>query len=157
MLNKNIEKIIIPPIKCQGIKTKLINHINENINWNNNGYWIEPFLGSGVVLFNICPKKAIVSDKNIHIINFYKSIQTNEITPQIVREFLEEHGEKLRQIGEDYYYEKRQEFNKTNNTLLFLFLNRSCFNGMMRFNSKGEFNVPFCRKYAINSKTYKNV
>ena len=149
-----INKIIIPPIKCQGIKTKLINHINENIEWNDNGCWIEPFLGSGVVLFNICPPKAIVSDTNNHIIDFYKAIQSNTITPQITRDFLEVNGEKLKQLGEDYYYEKRQEFNKTKDSLLFLFLNRSCFNGMMRFNNKGEFNVPFCRKPQRFDKTY---
>ena len=154
MSYKTIKKIIIPPIKCQGIKTKLINHINENIDWQEDGYWIEPFLGSGVVLFNICPKKAIVSDTNIHIINFYKAIQSKEITPQIIRNFLEDNGEKLKQFGEEFYYEKRKEFNKTNDSLLFLFLNRSCFNGMMRFNNKGEFNVPFCRKPQRFDKAY---
>lgn len=52
----------------------------------------------------------------------------------------------LSRHGEDYYYEVRNRFNQNHSPLDFLFLNRACFNGMMRFNSKGNFNVPFCRK-----------
>lgn len=146
MLPKIIYHVKIPPIKCQGIKSKLINFITSNVSWNDNGCWIEPFLGSGVVLFNVNPERAIVSDKNPHLINFYKSIQEKKITPSIVRAFLESEGEKLLERGEDHYYEVRERFNQYGNSLDFLFLNRSCFNGMMRFNKKGFFNVPFCRK-----------
>jgi DNA adenine methylase len=67
-----ISKISVPPIKCQGIKTKLIPFIAENIEWNGKGKWIEPFLGSGVVLFNIQPDIALISDTNKHIIELYK-------------------------------------------------------------------------------------
>ena len=108
--------------------------------------YIEPFLGSGEVLFNINPDYALVSDNNIHIIAFFKALQDRIITPNIIREFLEVHGEKLQKQGKEYYYEMRTEFNRTHNPLYFLFVNRSCFNGVMRFNNKGEFNVPFCNK-----------
>ena len=63
-------KVKTPPIKCQGIKTKIIPHIIENLDWSGGGRWIEPFLGSGVVLFNIKPDRALVNDINPHIINF---------------------------------------------------------------------------------------
>ena len=146
--------MIVTPIKIQGKKTKLVPYIIENTNLSNETIWIEPFLGSGEVLFNINPQKAVVSDTNKLIIDFYQKIQTKEITSSIVRIFLEEHGKKLQEGGEEYYYEMRDKFNKTLDPLYFLFLNRSCFNGMIRFNSKNEFNVPFCKKDNRFSKSY---
>lgn len=146
LLPKHIENVIVPPIKCQGIKTKLVNFIANNVVWDGEGRWIEPFLGSGVVLFNIQPERALISDKNEHIINFYKGIQSGYINPISVREFLEYHGKRLNSIGEDYYYQMRDEFNRTKDPLHFLFLSRACFNGVMRFSKKGKFNVPFCKK-----------
>ena len=139
-------QIKVPPIKTQGIKTKLVRFISENLDWSGKGKWVEPFLGSGVVLFNISPKKALATESNIHIINLYKSIQNNEITSIQVKKFLECEGLKLEKQGDSYYYKVRDRFNDNNDPLDFLFLNRSCFNGLMRFNSKGKFNVPFCKK-----------
>lgn len=137
---------MIPPIKCQGIKTKLTGFILENVQWSGEGKWIEPFLGSGVVLFSAQPKRAIACDINPHIIAFYQKISDGSLTPGLVREHLTREGRKLLREGEDYYYEVRDRFNKSGDSLDFLFLNRACFNGVMRFNRKGEFNVPFCRK-----------
>ncbi len=146
-LPKNINHLIVPPIKCQGIKTKLVQFIASNILWDGSGRWIEPFLGSGVVLFNIRPKRALVSDTNKHIIRFYKDIQSGKINEIIVKEYLQEHGVKLYQQGKEYYYKLRSNFNEDDgDSLLFLFLNRASFNGLMRFNSKGFFNVPFNHK-----------
>lgn len=148
--------MLIPPIKCQGIKTKIIPFIKEKISekLNDDAYWIEPFLGSGVVAFNIAPKNAILNDKNQYIISLYKGIQSGNITSETVRQFLEFHGEKLKIIGEPYYKEMRKKLFDTNDPLIFLFLNRSDFNGMIRFNKKGEFNVPFCQKPGRFSKAY---
>ena len=143
----------IPPIKIQGIKTKLVRFISENIKWSG-GRWVEPFLGSGVVLFNMAPKKALATDSNPHIISIYQSIQNGKITGDKVRTFLEYEGKKLEKNGESHYYEIRDRFNEGNEPLDFLFLNRACFNGLMRFNSKGKFNVPFCKKPTRFSKSY---
>lgn len=145
-LPKKIGKIRVSPIKCQGIKTKLVPFIAENVKWNGEGRWIEPFLGSGVVAFNIAPKRAILSDYNEYIIDFFASIQDGSITPEIAKKFLLKSGEILSKQGEEYYYEIRTRFNYDHNPLDLLFLNRACFNGVMRFNSKGKYNVPFCRK-----------
>lgn len=135
-----------PPIKSQGIKTKLTPFIMSNIQWEGNGRWIEPFLGSGAVLFNAQPEKAFVSDTNKHIISIYQSIQNGKMNPLSLREFLEKEGAKLESIGEPYYYEVRERFNCFGNPFDFVFLNRASFNGVVRFNSKGGFNVPFCKK-----------
>ena len=96
--------------------------------------WVEPFMGSGVVGFNVAPKTAVFADTNPHIIAFYNQIKEGEITACRVREFLEREGEILSQNGDVYYYEVRDRFNKNHAPLDFLFLNRSCFNGMIRFN-----------------------
>lgn len=141
-----MKKIFVPPIKSQGIKTKLVDWINNTLQDVEYDRWVEPFMGTGSVAFNIRPKKALLCDSNPHIINFYKSLQNNEINSNIVRSFLIEEGDKLLESNGDYYYEVRDRFNKNKKPLDFLFLSRSCFNGMMRFNRKGGFNVPFCKK-----------
>ena len=146
--------VTIPPIKCQGIKTKLIPLIINNVNTSNIDTWIEPFMGSGVVALNVAPQKAILADKNQSIIDLYTGIQKHTITPENVRSFLEYHGEKLSINGEEYYKLIRSEYNKDKDPLKFLFLNRADFNGMIRFNRKGEFNVPFCKKNNRFSKSY---
>ncbi len=144
------QKVIVPPIKCQGIKTKLVPFIMQSIVWDGKGRWVEPFLGSGVVLFNVNPRNALIADTNPHIIAFYKGIYDGSITPALVRHHLETEGELLlktyRTDRESHYYVIRERFNKNGDPLDFLFLSRSCFNGMIRFNKFGKFNVPFCRK-----------
>ena len=144
-LPKNIQKVVIPPIKSQGIKTKLVRFISSNISWDGKGRWIEPFLGSGVVLFNVQPKRALVNDINPHIIRLYQMLYDGDLLPEEVRAYLLSEGKKLSSYGEEYYYLVRERFNKTGDPLDFIFLNRACFNGLIRFNNKGEFNVPFCR------------
>lgn len=146
--------ILIPPIKCQGIKTKLVPFILENVRFNPNGLWIEPFVGTGVVAFNVAPDRALLNDKNQYIISLYKGIQEKKITSQIVRDFLEYHGAFLEKYGGEYYLEMRNIFNDNGDPLYFLFLNRSDFNGMIRFNRKGKFNVPFCQKPNRFAKAY---
>lgn len=72
----------------------------------------------------------------------------------MVREFLEYHGSILERHGGEYYKEMRDTFNKNGDPLYFLFLNRADFNGMIRFNRQGKFNVPFCQKPNRFSKAY---
>ncbi|MDH5730026.1 MAG: Dam family site-specific DNA-(adenine-N6)-methyltransferase [Gammaproteobacteria bacterium] len=139
-------KVNVPPIKSQGIKTKLVPWINSIIPHDFEGLWIEPFMGTGVVAFNLAPSHALLCDTNPHLINFYKSLADHSITPEIVRDFLNKEGSKLLEKGESHYYDIRERFNKNHSPLDFLFLNRAGFNGMIRFNRKGEFNIPFCRK-----------
>lgn len=139
-------KVIVPPIKCQGIKTKLVPLIAEMVLPRPDGQWIEPFMGSGVVGFNLAPKRASFSDTNPHLIAFYSEVQAERITSSLVREFLSDEGSTLAAKGDEHYYAIRKRFNEESSSLDFLFLNRACFNGVMRFNRKGGFNVPFCRK-----------
>lgn len=144
----------VPPIKCQGIKTKLVEWIKDHSSLDKNGAWIEPFMGSGVVGFNMRPGRAVFADLNPHIINFYNAVKQGEITAGIAKEFLGKEGARLQAKGEEHYYEIRERFNEKGNPLDMLFLNRACFNGVMRFNKKGGFNVPFGHKPGRFSKSY---
>ena len=136
----------VPPIKSQGIKTKLVPWVKSVVPHGFDGTWIEPFMGTGAVAFNIAPANALLCDTNPHLVNFYSSLASGEITSGIVRDYLAEEGKLLLEKGEDHYYEVRDRFNLHHSPLDFLFLNRAGFNGMIRFNRKGEFNIPFCRK-----------
>lgn len=148
------DSVLIPPLKIQGIKTKIVPAIRENIKYGDDICWVEPFMGSGAVGFNVAPKRAIFADTNPCIIDFYRALQRGEIDPYIVRRHLESEGQKLRLYDGEYYYEVRDRFNKEKNPLDFLFLNRACFNGMVRFNRLNEFNVPYGHKPNRFTKAY---
>ena len=118
--------------------------------------WVEPFLGSGVVAFN-CPgriKKVIVNDINPHIIKFYKGVADGTINPDRIREVFDIHNQNLLKDGYDYYNQIKDRFNQSFDTMDFLFLTRTGFNGVMRFNNSGKWNVPFCK---LNNRLSKNV
>lgn len=149
-----IMKVGVPPIKSQGIKTKLVPWIKSIVPSNFDGAWIEPFMGTGAVAFNVAPRRAILCDTNPHLINFYSGIASGEITPEVVKEYLEREGATLLSKGEDHYYFVRDRFNSEHSPLDFLFLNRAGFNGMIRFNRKGGFNIPFCRKPQRFAQSY---
>lgn len=150
-------RVIVPPIKSQGIKTKLVPWIME-IAPKVSGKWIEPFLGTGVVAFNSGYKKAILNDTNPHIINFYKGIQDKTITAPLIKQYLEREGELLSKAennGYEHYLKVRTRFNSGEfSPYDFIFLSRAGFNGMIRFGSKGNWNIPFCKKPDRFSKAY---
>ena len=148
------EKIYVPPIKIQGIKTKLVPLIKQSVVMEADSVWIEPFMGSGVVGFNIEPHRAVFADTNPHIIEFYNRIKSGAITHYTVRAFLENEGRLLEQGDDEYYYAVRTRFNNEYNPLDFLFLNRACFNGMIRFNKDYAFNVPYGHKPQRFTKAY---
>ena len=111
-------RVIVPPIKSQGIKTKLVPWLMElapKVEGNRtNARWIEPFLGTGVVAFNSGYKNAILNDTNPHIINFYKGIQQKEITAPLMKQYLEQEGEFLSKAdnnGYEHYLKVRSRFN----------------------------------------------
>lgn len=149
-----IEKIYVPPIKIQGIKTKLVELISDNIYMNEDSIWYEPFMGSGVVGINLAPRRAVFSDTNPHTIALYNAIKAGKITSYSVREYLEYEGAQLAQKDDEHYYYIRDRFNEKHDPLDFLFLNRSCFNGMIRFNRYYKFNVPYGHKPERFAKAY---
>lgn len=93
--------------------------------------------------------RRIVGDSNPHIISFYKRVQDGTVTPVTMREYLQNEGALLEQSGDngyDHYRLVKDRFNESHSPFDFIFLSRTGFNGMMRFNRKGEWNIPSCKK-----------
>lgn len=111
-------------------------------------------MGSGAVAFGIAPRKTLLADSNPHIVNFYRALADGYVTAAGVRRHLEREGALLSRTEGEHYYSVRERFNKTAAPLDFLFLNRACFNGLIRFNRSGGFNVPFCRKPERFARAY---
>ena len=148
-----------PFIKWVGGKGQLLSEINKlypvELGKNINKY-AEIFVGGGAVLFDILSKykldEVYISDKNLELINTYKSIRDNvDILIKSLKEMEEQYIPLNNEDRKIYYYEKREEYNslkinsEVNNiekAILFIFLNKTCFNGLYRVNKKGEFNVP---------------
>lgn len=147
-----------PFLKWAGGKTQLLTEIKARLPEpvkSGKFIYVEPFVGSGAVLFWMLDnfpnmEKAVINDVNSDLINTYKTIK-NE--PQNLIEILKALQSEFHALQTDeekrkaYYYEKRELYNtrnseKTIQAALFIFLNRTCFNGLYRVNSKNLFNVP---------------
>lgn len=140
--------ILKPFLRYQGNKFKLIPWLHEYIKFDKDTQsWIEPFLGSGSVLFNFQPIAAVASDINPHIISTLKIINNKRHLDEFFVE-LEDKANKLLEHKVDFFYQERENFNKQFNAASFILLNISCFNGICRYNSKGEFNASFCKNEA---------
>lgn len=147
-----------PFLKWAGGKTQLIEQIKEQLPNNieaNQFTYIEPFVGSGAVLFWILEQypnmeRAIINDINQDLTNSYLTIKHNvQELIQILKKWETEYHNiaESQEAKKKYYYEKRSLFNtrnseQTTQSALFIFLNRTCFNGLYRVNRKNEFNVP---------------
>ncbi len=147
-----------PFLKWAGGKTQLINDIEKALPKefiNQKFTYIEPFVGSGAILFwilNNFPnvEKAVINDINADLTNAYKVIASNlKELIAVLTEFQKEYHtiDLQTEIKKEYYTEKRTLFNKRSTDLvtqaaLFIFLNRTCFNGLFRVNKSNGFNVP---------------
>jgi DNA adenine methylase len=133
-------------IKWAGGKKQLLPEIEKRIPNKFNNYF-EPFVGGGAVMFLVAsklnPKKIIISDINKELIITYKIVKER---PNELIELLKKHK---KNHDKNYYYEIRELGNNPENNLSdleiagrFIYLNKTCFNGLYRVNSKGSFNVP---------------
>ncbi|HGN0533959.1 TPA: adenine-specific DNA-methyltransferase [Providencia stuartii] len=106
---------------------------------------IEPFVGAGSVFLNTSYDAYVLADINSDLINLYNTVKyrTDSFIGEVREIFTPEFN------TAEQYYIKRQEFNQSTDpikrSVLFLYLNRHCYNGLCRYNSRGEFNVPFGR------------
>lgn len=152
------DRIAKPFLKWAGGKTQLINDIEKALPKDiskDKFTYIEPFVGSGAVLFwmlNNFPnlQKAVINDINEDLINTYKTIASRPKELISILQILQDefHGlEGKDEEKKEYYYSKRELYNKrkeeqSGQAALFIFLNRTCFNGLYRVNRKNEYNVP---------------
>lgn len=149
-----------PIIKWVGGKTQLLEQVKERLPVNFNKYshqtYYEPFAGGLAVLLELMPSSAIVNDINPELTNMYLQVKYNVSKVIKFLSILDKQHEEWSE-PKDYYYLVRSTFNKElgSNTAeqaaRFIYLNKHCFNGLYRVNSKGEFNVPFNGKLSGKS------
>ena len=138
------------------------------------GRYVEPFLGGGALFFHLEPRQAIINDINSKLMEFYRGVRNNYIN---LRKELDEiemqytsnrkdfealkvllPNERVEDKNEELYYELRDMFNgiiekKYSDALLYYYINKTAYSGMIRYNARGEFNVPFGRYQHLNTKS----
>lgn len=136
------EKIPQPFLKWAGGKRQLLPEIRKYIPETFHTYY-EPFVGAGAVLFDLQPQKAVINDINAELVNVYYAIKDN------VNELIEDL--KKHENDKDYFYDIRnldrtteyEKLSRVKKASRIIYLNKTCFNGLFRVNSRGQFNVPF--------------
>ena len=160
-------------LKWAGGKTQLIQEIETNLPrqvMSGKFTYIEPFVGGGAILFWMINEfsnleKVVINDINTDLINAYRTIAARPKELISILKTLEEEYHSLvnnQEKKKEYFYKKRKLFNErkieeSGQAALFIFLNRTCFNGLYRVNRKNEFNVPMgsykqpmiCRRLCI--------
>ena len=126
-----------PFLKWPGGKRWFVSNYHQIFPQEYNAYF-EPFLGGGSAFFYLMPQQATISDINRDLINTYRVMARN---PRQLRALLEEHQENH---NAEHYYNVRNAVpvDTISRAARFLYLNRTCFNGMYRVNRNGDFNVP---------------
>lgn len=161
-----------PMIKYRGGKSKEIVHFINNMPKKYTRY-IEPFLGGGALYFYLQPKKAIINDINYKLYSFYKEMQEKYPEARIQLDKLQKEYEENQKVyeklkiknpnehienkNEALYYLMRDAFNHKINTqyldsVVYFFINKTSYSGMIRYNAEGKYNVPFGRYRNFNTK-----
>ena len=144
MLHKELIMKIPTFLKWAGGKRRLIEQIDKHLPKKINRYF-EPFLGAGSMFFYIKqkynPKFCMVSDINKDLIETFKAVRDNPLG------LINETKKLKKKDSKEFYYKVRMKFNEDKYLGLkrcaaFIYLNKTCFNGLYRVNSKNEFNVP---------------
>ncbi|MBQ7567802.1 Dam family site-specific DNA-(adenine-N6)-methyltransferase, partial [bacterium] len=148
-----------PVLKWAGGKTQLLEPIAANMPAEYNRYY-EPFLGGAAVLFSIAPAQAFVSDINEQLINLYTQLKT--AADSVIAKVND-----LDSVPctKDFYYAARKQYNEriasrsldAECAAFMIWLNKHCFNGLYRVNSKGLFNVPYNNKVNGRSIDERNI
>ena len=150
---------MMPIIKWAGSKRQLLPELRARIP-HRFGRYIEPFLGSGALFLDLLPNEAILNDYNPELINMYSCIRENA---DAIYELLQVYQDNYNALNaqeerDQYYYQQRDIFNQRlqNEQLdvvdasLFIFLNKTCYNGLYRVNTAGLFNTPSGKKRRVS-------
>ena len=150
-----------PFVKWAGGKRQIIDKLMMYAPYEYDTYF-EPFVGGGALLFELSPKKAVINDYNDELMNVFRCIKDENKFMKMCSEL--NHHEANH--SEEYYYEIRNKdrdktkFSKITDykrAARTIYLNKACFNGLYRVNSKNEFNVPFNRKKQVNTYDGQNL
>lgn len=165
-----------PMIKYRGGKSKEISHFISNMPSDYNRY-IEPFLGGGALYFYLEPEKAIINDVNTKLYAFYQEMKISYPIARMqldeIQKIYEENqknyealkknhpDERMENKNEAFYYKMRDMFNHKIDleyleAVIYFYINKTAYSGMIRYNSNGDFNVPFGRYKNLNTKLITN-
>ena len=148
-MKRKTDKLVSPAVKWVGGKRQLIKDIEKYLPddaYNSGISYYEPFIGGGAVLFHLQPEKAVINDNNAELVNLYRVIKKD---PEGLIKDLNKH-----QNEEGYFYKIRgldrdpesySRLSEVERASRIIFLNKTCYNGLFRVNSAGEFNTPFGR------------
>jgi DNA adenine methylase len=160
-----------PLVKYRGGKSKEIPHLIKHIP-QYDGRYIEPFFGGGALFFHLEPKRAIINDINSKLISFYLGVKNEFDALKTELAAIEKiytanrkkfearksssPDKRVEDENEPLYYQIRDMFNeltdkKYSDALLYFFINKTAYSGMIRYNAKGEFNVPYGRYANLNT------
>ena len=155
-----MDKLRINPfIKWVGGKRQLLEILREHMP-KTYGRYYEPFIGGGALLLDVQPKNAVINDVNKQLLNVYRQLKADaETVISILRELDSVECDK------EHYLKKRTEYNKkiaahildAECAALTIWINKHCFNGLYRVNSKGLFNVPYNNKIGGVSMNEENL
>lgn len=150
-----------PFVKWAGGKRQIMPEIKKYVPENYDTFY-EPFVGGGAVFFELAPKKAVINDYNSELMNVFECIKDEVKFDKMCTELnhheanhSEEYYYQVRNIDRDpKKYNKLADYKKAARTI---YLNKACFNGLYRVNSKNEFNVPFGKKEKVNTYEGQNL
>ena len=150
-----------PFVKWAGGKRQIMPEIKKYVPENYDTFY-EPFVGGGAVFFELAPKKAVINDYNSELMNVFECIKDEVKFDKMCTELnhheanhSEEYYYQVRNIDRDVKkYNKLADYKKAARTI---YLNKACFNGLYRVNSKNEFNVPFGKKEKVNTYEGQNL
>ena len=135
-------RLVAPVVKWVGGKRQLMLELLKNMPETYNRYF-EPFIGGGALFFELQPQNGYISDMNEELINLYTVVRDDvyELIDALNKHKVsKEYFLKIRNLDRTEKYNKLSDIEKASR---FIYLNRTCFNGLYRVNSKGQFNVPF--------------
>lgn len=147
-----------PLLKWAGGKRHIAKELQAlfPLDWNE-GTYFEPFIGGGAMFLHLNPKTAVIADLNLRLVSFYNHVKMN---PESVFAGISDVAKNFDDLNQEekkkYFYEIRavynaSELNSLESAILLYVINKLCFNGLYRENSKGGFNVPFGQKKSFPS------
>lgn len=155
-----MDKLKISPfVKWAGGKKQLLERLEERMP-ETYGRYYEPFIGGGALLFDVQPKNAVINDVNEQLLNVYRQLKANAETVISILNKLDSV-----ECNKEHYLKMRAEYNKkiaahildAEGAALTIWINKHCFNGLYRVNSKGLFNVPYNNKVGGASMSEENL
>ena len=144
-MKKNKNLLVQPFLKWAGGKRQLIPQMEKYLKKIKYTNYYEPFIGGGSILFYLQPHKAIVNDYNKDLIECYKCIKDNydELIVELEKYETKNNEEDFYKIREVDRKEEYKNWTSVEKSARLIYLNRTCYNGLFRLNSSGQFNTPF--------------